>query len=459
METITLFHTNDMHSHLEYWPRIAQKLRSKKTELLNRKKSVFVFDSGDAGDRIHPLTEATDGQFISELLNEADYDIVTIGNNEGIGNTKKQLNQLYDKAKYSVVVSNIKEKSTLKQPEWADEIHILTTQKGYKLGVIGCTIPLPTSYDLLGWDIEDPIDAIHRLIRTYKDSVDGFILLSHLGIQTDREIAARFKEIAVIMGGHTHHLLPEGEHVNNTLIAGAGKFGKHVGEISLRMIGSYHYKAQAKVFNAETDFPPLRGEKKRITQLNRKGKHLLQEKKIACLPESLDINWQRCTNFVSFTLKMMVEKTEADLSIINSGLFLKALPKGLVSLNDIHESLPHPMRLLTFHIKGEDLIELIHSMEEQRTRLRHLPTAGFGFRGQLFGEICYSGIQKKNEEFFVKGKPLQSNSWYKVATVDYFLYVPFFPIIEERTYPRMEYPDFIRTLVANELKENYPVPK
>lgn len=428
-------------------------------ELLNRKESVFIFDSGDAGDRIHPLTEATDGRFISELLNEADYDIVTIGNNEGIGNTKNQLNQLYDQAKYSVVVSNIKERDTLKQPEWADEIQILTTRKGYKLGVIGCTIPLPTSYELLGWDIEEPIDAIHRLIRSYKNSVDGFILLSHLGIHTDREIAARFSEIAVIMGGHTHHLLPAGEQVNNTLIAGAGKFGKHVGEISLQMLDNYHYKAQAKVFSAEKDIPPLKGEKKRVTRLNRIGKKLLQEKKIAYLEEPLDIDWHRCTPFVSFTLKMMVEKTKSDLSIINSGLFLKALPKGLVSLKDIHEALPHPMRLLTFHIKGEDLIELIHSMEEQRTRLRHLPTAGFGFRGQLFGEICYSGIQKKNDEFYLNEEPLSPSHWYKVATVDYFLYVPFFPIIGERTHPTMEYPDFLRTLVANELKENYPVPK
>lgn len=448
-----------MHSHLDYWPRIAHSLKSKKRELLNRKKSVFVFDSGDAGDRIHPLTEATDGQFISELLNEADYDIVTIGNNEGIGNTRKQLNQLYDKANYSVVVSNIKENDTQNQPTWADEIKILTTQEGYQLGVIACTIPLPTSYDLLGWTIENPIDVIDRLITSYKESVDGFILLSHLGLQTDREIAARFKEIAVIMGGHTHHLLLQGEQVNQTLIAGAGKFGKHFGKISLQMIGSYRFKASAEVVNVETDIAPVNGEKKRAAYFDRRGNQLLQEKRIAYLKEPLEINWEKCTNFVTLTLNVMTKKTKADLAMINSGLFLKEIPAGVVSLNDMHKALPHPMRLLTFEIKGEDLIDLIQSMEKQRTRLRSLPTAGFGFRGQLFGEICYEGIQIEGNDIHVKGNPIDSKKWYKVATVDYFLYVPFFPIIEERTRPRLEFPEFLRTVVADVLQENHPVPK
>lgn len=448
-----------MHSHLDFWPRIAHSLKNKKRELQGKNETVFIFDSGDAGDRIHPLTEATEGQFIAELLNEADYDIVTIGNNEGIGNIRKQLNQLYDKANYSVVVSNIKENDTKRQPVWADEIKILLTDKGYKLGVIACTIPLPTSYALLGWTVENPLDAIDRLIKTHKKSVNGFILLSHLGIETDREIAARFKEIAVIMGGHTHHLLPKGEHLNQTLIAGAGKFGKHIGEISLQIYGNYQFKAKAKVVNVETEILPVENEEKRTAHFDRRGKQLLKEREVAYLREPLEINWEKCTNFVALTLNMLVRKTKADVVMINSGLFLKAIPEGLVTFNHIHEALPHPMRLLTFNIVGKDLIELIQSMEEQRTRLRSLPTAGFGFRGQLFGEICYRGIQVNGKNIAINGKPVDPQVFYKVATVDYFLYVPFFPIIGERTLPRLVFPEFLRSVVANDLQENYPVPK
>jgi 5''-nucleotidase/2'',3''-cyclic phosphodiesterase and related esterases len=51
---------------------------------------------------VHPLTEATDGQAITELLNEGLYDGVTIGNNEGITNSKDELNNLYNAANFPV---------------------------------------------------------------------------------------------------------------------------------------------------------------------------------------------------------------------------------------------------------------------------------------------------------------------------------------------------------------------
>lgn len=40
-------------------------------------------------DRWHPLSEATNGQENILLMNEVGYDAATIGNNEGVGNSKK----------------------------------------------------------------------------------------------------------------------------------------------------------------------------------------------------------------------------------------------------------------------------------------------------------------------------------------------------------------------------------
>ena len=46
------------------------------------------FDIGDYVDRSHPFTEGTIGKGNTQLLNEAGYDAVTIGNNEGITMSK-----------------------------------------------------------------------------------------------------------------------------------------------------------------------------------------------------------------------------------------------------------------------------------------------------------------------------------------------------------------------------------
>ena len=93
-EKIYLYHTNDIHSDLTYWPRIAQELNEKRAMREENGDFVLAFDIGDATDRVHPLTEATNGQAITRLLNEGNYDAVTIGNNEGITNSKTELNHL-----------------------------------------------------------------------------------------------------------------------------------------------------------------------------------------------------------------------------------------------------------------------------------------------------------------------------------------------------------------------------
>ncbi|MEG2603235.1 MAG: metallophosphoesterase, partial [Carnobacterium sp.] len=82
MERVHIYHTNDLHSHFENWPRIEAYLAQQQKAHQEQKENVFTFDIGDACDRVHPLTEATDGQANIQLLNEGHYDAVTVGNNE-----------------------------------------------------------------------------------------------------------------------------------------------------------------------------------------------------------------------------------------------------------------------------------------------------------------------------------------------------------------------------------------
>lgn len=68
--------------------------------------------------RFHSISEATNGLGNTKLLNEALYDYVTIGNNEGITLAKEHLNRLYDDAGFEVLVANLFEKEGVR-PEWA----------------------------------------------------------------------------------------------------------------------------------------------------------------------------------------------------------------------------------------------------------------------------------------------------------------------------------------------------
>src|SRR5699024_2203369 len=123
-------HINDLHSHLEKWPRIVTYLQEKRNEYNKTEDSFFAFDLGDAVDRVHPLIEATSGQAMTRFLNEAKIDAATIGNNEGLGGSKEQLDQLYQAANFPIVLSNLKDKKTGNYPEWAVPFRVLRTKKG-----------------------------------------------------------------------------------------------------------------------------------------------------------------------------------------------------------------------------------------------------------------------------------------------------------------------------------------
>ncbi|MFP3472847.1 hypothetical protein R0J90_22590, partial [Micrococcus sp. SIMBA_144] len=79
-------------------------------------------------------------------LNDLQYDYATIGNNEGITFSKKELEALYTEANFEVLVANLYHQDGTR-PAWAApyKIHELN---GVKVGIIGVTIPYEQFYSL-----------------------------------------------------------------------------------------------------------------------------------------------------------------------------------------------------------------------------------------------------------------------------------------------------------------------
>jgi 2',3'-cyclic-nucleotide 2'-phosphodiesterase (5'-nucleotidase family) len=455
-EKIVIYHTNDMHSHLENWPRIAKELRNRRRDHEAIGETVFAFDIGDACDRVHPLTEATEGQAIIRLLNDGEYDAVTIGNNEGIGSTKDQLNHLYDDAAYDVILSNMYDQRNGNLPHWADSVKIYPTKNGRKIGVFGCTIPLPVSYEPLGWAVTDPFETTQEIIEAFSDEVDCWVMLSHLGLNYDRELAKRFP-IDVILGAHTHHVLPEGEAVAGTMLAGAGRYGEWIGQVVISFEEKATHMIEATLIDVKNDVAPTSNEEELTIHYQQIGHQLLQEQVIAKIPHTWEVNWQGESDFVDIGLDAVAAFANTEVAILSAGLFLQPLLEGVVTRDELHQALPHPMRVLKCTVSGEKLLSLIESMEEQREKLRNLPMKGLGFRGEIFGEICYKGISVDNGEVLWNNQPIHVDKEYTFATVDHFLYVPFFKEIQQAKVNEVLFPHFLRVVVGEYLKEQYPI--
>lgn len=459
MEEIVLFHTNDLHSHFENWPKIRRLVKAKRSLYQKEGKTVVTIDLGDFSDRCHPLTEATDGRANVAIMNTLAYDLVTIGNNEGIGNSKKQLEHLYDQATFEVVLANLEDPKTQTLPDFCQAYKIVTTKEGTKLGFIGLTAPFPLTYNPNGWTIKQVEAVLPQLITEVAPQCDVLILLSHLGIDTDFMIAANYPEIQVILGSHTHHLFKDGEKINHVQLAAAGKYGQYIGEVHLfvdddtKQVTSYAKTIEtASLEEQATDAKEIAGY---LTE----GHRLLQAQQIAQIPETLSTDLRQPHAFITVALKALKEAGQTEAAVLNNGLFLADLPEGIINADQLHEALPHPMHLIKVTLKGSDMSRLIREMEKSRQFLRKFPIRGMGFRGKIFGELCYDGIrfERNSQTVFWQGKPIQPEQKYTLTTVDHFQFVPFFPTIELVGEVEFLFPDVLRTVVANYLHAHYPI--
>ena len=460
MEKIVLLHTNDLHSHLENWPKIRRFIEQKKRE--NEKKentTTITVDLGDFVDRWHPLSEATDGQANVELMNNVGYDAVTIGNNEGVGNAKDQLNHLYDQANFDILLDNLFDKHLLQPPKWAKKYKIIETPQQTKIGLLALTAPFPLTYSPNGWDIRNPYDILPELVEELRPKVDILVLMSHLGIQDDRQIAQELPSIDVILGSHTHHLLIDGQIVNGVQLAAAGKYGQYVGEVHLTVDEHKNIiQKSARAIPTETMMTFIEDEQESQDYLT-KGHELLAAKKVAKLPYDLSVDIFAEHSFIYEALEAVKYRGQTQGAMLNIGLFLTGLPAGLINQDQLHTALPHPMHLLNVTLKGSDLIRLVLEIEKNRAFLRNYPIRGMGFRGKIFGQVVYSGISYDavNHQVHWLNQPIDNERRYTFTTVDHFMFVPFFPTIEIAGENEFLFPEFIRSVVGEYLNAHYPI--
>lgn len=459
MERITILHTNDLHSHFENWPRIRRYLKTTRQQVMADGATVYTFDLGDHVDRVHPVSEATNGQQNIQLMNQIGYDGVTIGNNEGLGFVRAQLDHLYDHTNFPVILGNLRTPDTHELPDWAIDHRLLTTAAGTRLLVLGLTAPYHLTYPLAGWQILDVQPTLAALLQRYAGQFDVCVLLSHLGLDVDRLLAKRFPQVTVIIGSHTHHLLPHGEHDHQSLLAAAGKFGRYIGKIELSITPDHQVKSAVASVTETATLPVADGDTAEITGLQDLGESILSEQRVANLPTAMEADPTGQPRLVREGLHAIAEYAGTQAAILNAGLFLQDLPSGVVNQNQLHQLLPHNMHVMTVTLSGYDLWRLVQEFELARLFLRRFPQKGMGFRGKIFGELNYLGLayDAVTHQVTWRGEPLSPTRQYRIAMVDHYLFIPFFPTISIVGKNQILYDDLLREVFAQYLARHYPL--
>ncbi|WP_316252497.1 bifunctional metallophosphatase/5'-nucleotidase [Bacillus aquiflavi] len=395
-------------------------------------------------DRWHPYSDGTKGKGNVELLNRANYDGATIGNNEGITLSHDDLNEMYKAASFPVIVANLYHEDG-SRPYWAKPYHIYTTKKGTQIAVVGLTAFFSLFYELLHWKLTDPLEELNRQIKYLNDRVDVIILLSHLGIDHDEKISEMFPEIDVILGAHTHHIFHKGKMVHQTLLGAAGKFGHYIGHMTLTIDDQFKKVTEKKAQLYDTNkLPPIEGENELIQQLVDRGKSHLSNEII-----ELQSDWTK-TKIANVLCDALREWCEADCAILNEGLILDKLYQGKVTKYELLKICPHPINPCIVTLTGSQLQKVIlQSLDEKWINFQMM---GFGFRGKLIGQFVHNQILFSNEDIYLQDVLLQPNEMYRLAIPDMFTFGNFFEDVFTTKSKKYFLPEFIRDLLEWKLK-------
>jgi len=223
--TITILHTNDMHSQIEPFTgtnerysnkgglaRIAQLVKRYKTGNPN----TLLFDAGDMFQGT-PYFNYFKGELMLKVMSEVGYDAGTIGNHEFDNGLKGILGPLPN-AKFPLINSNYDFSETIlagKFPKYR-----IFKRSGIKIGVYGLGIELKglVSERHFGETVYYEPVSVAKEMESYlkKDrNCDLVICLSHIGLRypddkvSDLILARETSMTDLIIGGHTHTYLEE----------------------------------------------------------------------------------------------------------------------------------------------------------------------------------------------------------------------------------------------------------
>lgn len=454
-----LLHTNDIHSSFQVMPRVAgviARLRASRPSI-----PVIVADCGDHMDRMSPITEAGAGAAHLEVLEATSYDVVTLGNNEGLTFTKNRLQELFGGGTaFHVVAANLREQETGQAPEWMKP-GIMWEKDGLRIGITGATAQYPVFYRLLGWHVDEPLEALKQeAARLRQAGANAVVVLSHLGLRNDKRLAEEVEGIDVIIGGHTHHVLEEPLLHGHTLLCAAGSMGRYVGELELSFDPDTGALLQVEGRLHETASAGEDREVKALIDRRAREAEALMRESIATLAEGLAVDWERDSPLGNLLAAGIRKQTGAELAVINSGQLLTSLLPGPVTRQTLLELCPSPVNSCLTTLTGQELRQALE--ESLMAEFVNLPLYGNGFRGKMLGGLCVDGLEiywdpdrepySRITSILHQGEPLLPHREYRVATGDMFTFGTGYLSLKGRE-PQYFLPDFLRHVLEKELND------
>lgn len=210
--SITILHTNDTHSWHEPGSTGdggAARLASVVSQVRASRDNVLLLDGGDrfTGTLFHVQWR---GQDQVQVMNAIGYDAMTLGNHE-FDDGEEVLYNFVSQLDFPAVSANIVDWGSFTELDELINAFAVLDVNGQQIGVIGLTTPETPELTKASDEIQFSADLVAvtqaAVDELTAQGVNKIVLITHIGLDLDREVAAGVTGVDVIVGGHSHTLL------------------------------------------------------------------------------------------------------------------------------------------------------------------------------------------------------------------------------------------------------------
>jgi 5'-nucleotidase/UDP-sugar diphosphatase len=203
---------------------------------------------------------------------------------------------------------------------------------------------------------------VGRICNAYKnDDIDLTIVLTHIGFESDKELAALLKPewgVDMIIGGHSHTFLTKPEKVNNVLIAQAGVGTNQIGRFDIvvdddtNSIVDYKWKLisiDEKIAKPDLELTKFIDSFKELVDKKYSSVLCKFTKKLTHPKREIE------TSLGNLIADAFADNAQCDVMLVGSGSIRSQELGHVVTLKDLMSCFPYDDSLTRFNITGAQL--------------------------------------------------------------------------------------------------------
>ncbi len=376
---LTILHTNDIHGHFEpetaEWlegrpaiggfVRLEQEVRALREA--RGKQNTLTLDGGDqlTGTPITEINEAGSlGGAMHALFDGVGYDGWAVGNHEfdkGLDNLS-HYTENHPVLPLSCNLLNLSRTQPLLPQQELSHVYNIA---GMRVGVIGVTTDklagLMNKRDFARLTLLPEAEGVQAEVNRLDPATDLVVVLSHIGVEADQELASKVSGIDLIVGAHSHTRLTNALHIGDTWIVQAGSYNRSLGVVDLveqdDHITEFHYELRDLLPDTAT-VSPAPGMQELVDSYKKSIDRVYGET-VSSSSALLGRSYNHESALGRWITDALRAQSGADVALYNGSGLRADIPAGPVTRLTLFQCFPFQNPVMRFHLSGQELLGII----------------------------------------------------------------------------------------------------